>query len=264
MFHLRLPKSVLTVCLLVLMTLIMSCGEEATPTSPPADLTSEDIAATVQQAIAAAMPTSGAQEMPSGADIATLVQAAIQGSGSQGASPEEIQAMVQAAVAAAAQPGITPEQLNAVVSAAVGSAIASQATPSATVTETPLPVMMEPTGTLDVAFPDTGTPIYSLRQQAFQNQRADLHTTHETAFATAVDGQVLPRLVRDWTVDASGLVYTMHLQEGAEWHTNFGEWGAFDADDFLFSLERGGVRGSTASHRLSHARRIFLCRRMRD
>ena len=96
MFHLRLPKSVLTVCLLVLMTLIMSCGEEATPASPPpADLTSEDIAATVQRAISAAMPTSGAQEMPSEADIATLVQGAIQESGSQGASPEEIQAMVQ-------------------------------------------------------------------------------------------------------------------------------------------------------------------------
>ncbi len=258
MFHLRLPKSVLTVCLLVLMALIMSCGEEATPTSPPADLTSEDIAATVQQAIAAAMPTSGAQEMPSEADIATLVQAAIQGSGSQGASPEEIQAMVQAAVAAAAQPGITSEQLNAVVSAAVGSAIASQATPSAMVAETPLPVMMEPTGTLDVAFPDTGTPIYSLRQQAFLNQRADLHTTHETAFATAVDGQVLHRLIRDWTVDASGLVYTMHLQEGAEWHTNFGEWGAFDADDFLFSLNEVASEG--APHPIaSHARRIFLC-----
>ena len=258
MSHLRLPKSVLTVCLLVLMALIMSCGEEATPTSPPADLTSEDIAATVQQAIAAAMPTSGAQEMPSEADIATLVQAAIQGSGSQGASPEEIQAMVQAAVAAAAQPGITPEQLNAVVSAAVGSAMTSQATPSAMVAETPLPVMMEPTGTLDVAFPDTGTPLFSLRQQAFQNQRADLHTTHETAFATAVDGQVLPRLVRDWTVDATGLVYTMHLQEGADWHTNFGEWGEFNADDFIFSL--GEVAAEGAPHPVSsHTRRIFLC-----
>ena len=259
MFHLRLPKSVLTVCLLVLMTLIMSCGEEATPASPPpADLTSEDIAATVQQAISAAMPTSGAQEMPSEADIATLVQGAIQESGSQGASPEEIQAMVQAAVAAAARPGITSEQLNAVVSAAVGSAIASQATPSAMVAETPLPVIMEPTGTLDVAFPDTGTPLFSLRQQAFQNQRADLHTTHETAFATAVDGQVLPRLVRDWTVDATGLVYTMHLQEGADWHTNFGEWGEFNADDFIFSL--GEVASEGAPHPVSsHTRRIFLC-----
>ena len=261
MLHLRLSKTIVTVCLLVLIILVMSCGEEATATPTP-DTTSQDIAATVQQAIAAAMPAAGAggaQQMPSETDIAQLVQAAVQAASSQGASPQEIEAMVKAAVEAAAKPGVTPEELNAVVSGAVQSAIQAQATPMAMVTETPAPVvMMEPSGTLNVGFPDTGTPLFSLRQQAFLNQRADLHTTHETAFATAGDGQVIPRLVQDWTVDNSGLVYTMHLQEGAMWHTNFGEWGDFDADDFLFSV--GEVASEGAPHPIaSHARRIFLC-----
>jgi ABC-type transport system substrate-binding protein len=261
MLHLRLSKTIVTVCLLVLIILVMSCGEEATATPTP-DTTSQDIAATVQQAIAAAMPAAGAggaQQMPSETDIAQLVQAAVQAASSEGASPQEIEAMVKAAVEAAARPGVTPEELNAVVSGAVQSAIQAQATPMAMVTETPAPVvMMEPSGTLNVGFPDIGTPLFSLRQQAFQAQRADLHTTHETAFATAADGQVIPRLVRDWTVDDSGLVYTMHLQEGAMWHTNFGEWGNFDADDFLFSV--GEVASEGAPHPVtSHTRRIFLC-----
>ena len=138
---------------------------------------------------------------------------------------------------------------------------------AATPTATPAPVVArrdtvtingDPEGTLDVGFPDTGAHIFSLRQQAFQNQRADLHTTHETAFATAPDGQVIPRLVKEWTVDASGLIYTMYLWEGAAWHTNFGEWGEFNADDFIFSMQEVASEG--AAHPVaSHTKRIFLC-----
>ncbi len=172
--------------------------------------------------------------------------------------PEPTAAPTQVAPTAAPTAAPTREAATATATQAAPATATPQAAPTAAPTSTPAPIMV-PTGTLDVAFPDTGTPIYSLRQQAFLNQRADLHTTHETGFATTADGQVIPRLVRDWTVDASGLIYTMYLQEGAEWHTNFGEWGTFDADDFLFSV--GEVAAEGAPHPVSsHTRRIFLCK----
>lgn len=44
-----------------------------------------------------------------------------------------------------------------------------------------------------------------------------------------------PSLATDWSADESGLVWTFHLRDGVEWHHGYG---AFTADDVVFSLER--------------------------
>lgn len=48
-------------------------------------------------------------------------------------------------------------------------------------------------------------------------------------------GSLEPALATDWSVDASGLVWTFNLREGVEWHHGYGD---FTADDVVFSLER--------------------------
>jgi peptide/nickel transport system substrate-binding protein len=44
-----------------------------------------------------------------------------------------------------------------------------------------------------------------------------------------------PALATEWSADDSGLVWTFTLREGVEWHHGYG---AFTADDVVFSLER--------------------------
>lgn len=44
-----------------------------------------------------------------------------------------------------------------------------------------------------------------------------------------------PALATDWSADETGLVWTFNLRDGVQWHHGYG---AFTADDVVFSLER--------------------------
>ena len=52
--------------------------------------------------------------------------------------------------------------------------------------------------------------------------------------------QVVPGLAEKWTVSKDGLEYTFHLRKGVKWHANknFKPSRDFNADDFLFTIER--------------------------
>ena len=52
--------------------------------------------------------------------------------------------------------------------------------------------------------------------------------------------QVVPGLAEKWSVSKDGLEYTFNLRKGVKWHTNknFKPSRDFNADDFLFTLER--------------------------
>ena len=66
-------------------------------------------------------------------------------------------------------------------------------------------------------------------------------------------------LVKEWTVDPTGLVHTFKLQEGVSWHsTRFGDWGEFSADDFLYSLDNVSTEGSRHP-RAGRIRKNFTC-----
>ena len=166
--------------LLIVLAMIMACGEEAIATTAPA---------------AAATP---------------------------------------AATAAAAAPMEAPTAAATAASTAAP-AVAPVSTPVATPTpDAPSPPAMQE-GTFDFSVPEMGPPNFGLSIQDYQPQKTDSITTHEAMFATGPDGLVEPRLVADWDVDAAGLVYTFHLRQGVPWHTNYGDWGEFDADDFMYT-----------------------------
>jgi dipeptide transport system substrate-binding protein len=52
--------------------------------------------------------------------------------------------------------------------------------------------------------------------------------------------KVVPGLAEKWTISPDGLEYTFHIRKGVKWHSNknFKPTRDFNADDFIFSLER--------------------------
>ena len=117
-----------------------------------------------------------------------------------------------------------------------------------------------PQGTLDVGMAVLGPYVATLYDAGyFQNRFAEL-VTHETLFVMGIDGEWDPRLIKSFDVSADGLTYTMYLQEGAKWHnrTNAGDWGDFNADDFIFSI--GEIAREGAKHvQGGNTRKVFGC-----
>ena len=189
--------------LLILLALIIACGEEATSTAAPA------------------------------------------------ATPDATTAPAPAATTAVA-PATT---------AATAAPVVSASTPVAAPTPeaAPPPAMMEATGIFDFSVPEMGPPNFGLSIQDYQPQKTDGVTTHEAMFGTDTGANiVVPRLVTEWDVDPAGLVYTFHLREGVPWHTNYGEWGNFDADDFIYTWQDVATPG--APHPIAGgSRRTFTC-----
>ena len=66
--------------------------------------------------------------------------------------------------------------------------------------------------------------------------------------------------MQDWTLDElpNSPTYTFHLQEDAKWHDTYGDYGDFDADDFIFSIERISTAG-TPHAAASGIRKAFGC-----
>ena len=131
------------------------------------------------------------------------------------------------------------------------------ATPGPT-TAVPTPAMMGPEGALNVGLPELGPGVFDLPNQGYEQFKFDALATHEAMFASAPDGAVLGRIVQDWSVDPTGLVYTFRLPENAQWHGGHGDWGGLNADDFIFTLQRVSIDGTTHSGG-GHVRRIFTC-----
>ena len=204
---LKSRKLLLPGLFLILLAMIIACGEEATDTPAPA-------AATPAPAVATPASPSAATQAP--ATAATAAPAAT--------------------VAPASTPVAAPTQ------AAV-----------------PTPAMMELTGTFDFSVPEMGPPNFGLSIQDYQPQKTDGVTTHEAMFGTETEANIVaPRLVAEWEVDPAGLVYTFHLREGVPWHTNYGEWGNFDADDFIYTWTDVATPG--APHPIAGgSRRTFTC-----
>ena len=178
---LRPGPAILLLCLL-LIGIVVACGEEAIPTAAPATAT----------------------------PAATIAPAAT------------------TAVTPAQAPASAATQAPAPVAPTPTAAPASVDTPASTV---------EPTGTLKVAVEDFAQAIFVLHSQPFVEARYDNIITHETMFANDPDGNVVPRLVTDWSLSPDALVATFHLRQGVPWHDQYGDWGDFNADDFIWSMQ---------------------------
>jgi ABC-type transport system substrate-binding protein len=161
-----------------------------------------------------------------------------------------------AAPAAAATPAAEVVTLPPSVT---GQTPAATAAPAAAVPDTDTGPTV-PQGTLDVGMAVLGPYVATLYDAGyFQNRFAEL-ITHETLFVMGIDGEWDPRLIKSFDVSADGLTYTMYLQEGAKWHnrTNSGDWGDFNADDFIFSI--GEIAREGAKHvQGGNTRKVFGC-----
>ena len=140
------------------------------------------------------------------------------------------------------------------------------ATPDATPAPADAPdtgdgMMMAPEGVLDVGMANLG-PYVATNYDAgyFQNRFAEL-VSHETLFVMGYDGEWEPRLVKSFDVSPDALTYTLHLQEGAKWHAGAesqGDWGDFNADDFIWSIGQISREGGKHVQR-GNTEKVFRC-----
>ena len=176
-------------------------------------------------------------------------------------APAPTAAPTAAPTVATAAPAAVTQAPAAATAAPVAATVAPAATPTAAPApaDTPTPAMMVQEGTFDFSVPEMGPPNFGLSIQDYQPQKTDGVTTHEAMFGTDADRNVVvPRLVAEWEVDATGLVYTFHLRQGVPWHTNHGDWGDFDADDFIYTWQDVATPG--APHPIAGgSRRTFTC-----
>ena len=209
----RGAKAAIVGILLLLLAVIIACGEEATATPEP-----------------------DATAAPAPAPAATVA--------AQPAAPDAPAATVAAAPAA---PAATPT-----------------AAPAAAPAPEPTAAMMDekkPEGTFNVGMSGLGPYVATLYDAGyFKNRFAEL-VTHETLFIMDYEGEWAPRLIKSFDISPDGLTYTMYLQEGAKWHAGAsaaGDWGEFNADDFIWSI--GEIAREGSNHVQSgNTRRVFEC-----
>ena len=165
-------------------------------------------------------------------DVSMIVEGAMQ----PGLSADEVSKIVSDQLDA--QPGITAMDLQKAVDAAVVLAVA------AAVPATPAPADVMQYGTLDVGFREVVT---------FGNDHT-VRTTPETGIASTIasepmlrldrNGQVVPGVISDWSLDDSSTVWTFKVQQGVEFHRG---WGNLTSDDIIFTQQEIGGEDSIDS-----------------
>ena len=153
------------------------------------------------------------------------------------ATPTDEPATTDATTAPAATTTAAPAPA-ATTAAPAAPATGATATPSAAPEPAEPPAMMEPQGTLNVAMPEVGPAVFNGRDSAYATLRFLMTTVGESMFQNNLDGQTAGRLVKDWTIESAGdgVVYTFNLQPNVTWHQENGDWGQFNADDFLYNI----------------------------
>ena len=167
------------------------------------------------------------------------------------AAPAATQAPAEATQAPAATAAAAPTQAPAPAVSTPTPAAAP--TPAATP-----PPSTGPVGTLNVAVNDFASPVFVLHNQPFVEARYDNIVTHETMFAGDPNGEVVSRLVTEWNLSPDGLVSTFTLRQGVQWHDQYGDWGDFSADDFIWSFDDVTLPASPHAS-AGNIRRVFKC-----
>jgi ABC-type transport system substrate-binding protein len=93
----------------------------------------------------------------------------------------------------------------------------------------------EPSGTLTVAWPD----VYSFigmpsKNGGRQGERLVWLGVNETALRIDTDLETVPHLAESWTISDDGLVHTVKLREGVQFH---GGWGEMTAEDWKWTAD---------------------------
>ena len=165
-----------------------------------------------------------------------------------GAAEEE----AESPTAAATQP---PAATAAPAATTAPTAPAATPVAQAQPTDTPAAAMMgdEPEGILNVGYKELGLFGTSPKLTPGQVMLFVGSTVGEQLLYRDVEGNYLPKLVKEWSVSDDSLVWTMKLQEGVQFHHGYGE---MTADDIIWTMQDYGAEGSI-SPRASHLRRLW-------
>ena len=172
-------------------------------------------------------------------------------------TPEPTQA--SAAPAATAVPAATsaPAAPQATTAAPAAQSVATatpvpQAQPTAT-PSAPASDTAKPSGTLNVGYKELGLFGTNPKLTPGQVYLFVGSSVGESLLSTTIDGNFLPRLVKEWSVSADSLVWTFKLEEGVQFHKGYGE---MTADDVIWSMQEYGAEGGI-SPRASHLKRTW-------
>ena len=165
-----------------------------------------------------------------------------------GAAEEE----AESPTAAATQP---PAATAAPAATTAPTAPAATPVAQAQPTDTPALAMTgdQPEGTLNVGYKELGLFGTSPKLTPGQVMLFVGSTVGEQLLYRDVEGNYLPKLVKEWSVSDDSLVWTMKLQEGVQFHHGYGE---MTADDIIWTMQDYGAEGSI-SPRASHLRRLW-------
>ena len=161
------------------------------------------------------------------------------------------------APAATSPPAAATEAPASATTAPHATAASTTATPIAAPAATRLPRVTTgsgPTGTLNIGFkeigPYTGHPSKTSWPQYGVVQLA----AFEGLFGRDSEGTFWPKLVESWSVDDDQLTWTFKLEEGVQFHD---DWGEMTADDAIWSVQEFAAEGSFSGG-VAQIRRLWL------
>ena len=140
----------------------------------------------------------------------------------EGLSADEVEKIV------AAQPGITTAELQKAVDAAVVLAVA------AAVPAGPAPAGAAQHGTLNIGFQELFTFGTSYQLRSAPEMGFVGNTSNEGFLKLNQDGEVVPVLITEWSLDDSFTEWTFKLRQDAEFHRG---WGNVTSDDAIFTFQ---------------------------
>ncbi len=125
-------------------------------------------------------------------------------------------------------------------------------------TPTPAPVMeaveqVEAAGTLNVAYSQLGPPKFIPKLSGSPQSSINMSVLWESMWHSDSQGNVIPRLVKEWSVSDDGNVWTLHLEEDVPFHKGKGN---VTAQDIIWSMDNIVSEG-TVSGRLAQRQTIF-------
>ena len=255
--------------LVLMMVLAVACGDDSPAPAPavPAGITTAELQAAIasiqipeglseadvskivssamaaQPGVTAADLQAAVDAAPAGITTAEL-QAAIAGIQiPEGLSEADVSKIVSSAMAA--QPGVTAADLQKAVDGAVAKAVAAAAASAPTETET-----MEPTGRLNVAFPELGPYQAHPGQSSFPAASLNFISAVEGLIGRDLEWNFFGKLATEWGVGSDQLTWTFKLREGVQFHDG---WGEFTAEDYIFSIKAAtaedSINAAAGSHR---------------
>ena len=159
-----------------------------------------------------------------------------------------------AAAASAAAPSSSAAPANQGPAPTSGPVVKSTLVPTPTPAPIAAPqVAQEVVGTLNIAYSQLGPPKFIPKLSGSPQSAINMSSVWESMWHSDSKGNVIPRLVKEWSVSPDGNVWTLHLEEGVPFHKGKGE---MTAQDIIWSMDNIVSEG-TVSGRLAQRQTIF-------